>query len=87
MHLMLRGHVNLNALYSRPRLDVSLDGELIASTVVDLRGNYIVDVVVPVELLDGWCDLYAVWNTIGQPEKDVKDLRIARLEELVWEPR
>ncbi len=86
MHLALRGHVNLNALYSRPRLDVSIDGELLASAIVDPRGDFTIDVVVPADLLDGWCDLYAVWSTIGQPDKDIKDVRIARLEDVTWEP-
>jgi hypothetical protein len=87
MHLVLRGRVNLNAVYTHPRLDVSLDGEPLASVTADDQGVFVVDVVVPRDRLDGWCDLYAILDTIGQPNKDVHDLKIARLEEVVWEPR
>lgn len=87
MHLVIRGRVNLNSIYTRPRLDVSLDGELLASLVIAADGTFTVDVVVPKAQLAGWADLYLVFNTIGTPERDVRDLRIARLDHVTWEPR
>lgn len=87
MHLVLRGRVNLASIYTRPRLDVSLDGALLASVEVNERGEFAVDVVVSAAQLRGWADLYLVFNTIGTPERDVRDLRIARLEHVMWEPK
>ena len=87
MHLVLRGRVNLASIYTRPRLDVSLDGVLLASVEVNERGEFAVDVVVSAAQLRGWADLYLVFNTIGTPERDVRDLRIARLEHVMWEPK
>jgi hypothetical protein len=87
MHLVVRGHVNLNLLYTRPRLDVSLDGVLLTSVTVDESGAFSIEQDVPASQLDGWSDLYLMFNAIGQPDRDVKDLRLARLEEVTWEPR
>jgi hypothetical protein len=83
---VLRGHVNLNLLYTRPRLDVSLDGALLASITADADGAFTIDVTIPKTQLHGWCELYAVFDAIGTPEKEVKELRLARLEEVTWEP-
>jgi hypothetical protein len=87
MHLVVRGKVNLNQVYSRPRIDVSLDGELLSSFTVDERGDFTIELVVPKAKLDGWCDLYLVFNTVGQPEREVRNVRAARLSDVVWEPR
>lgn len=86
--LILRGAIALASVYTRPRLDVSLDGELLASAVADDSGRYAIDVVVPAERLSGgWQDLYLVFSTIAEPDKDVRDLRIARLTAFEWTPR
>jgi hypothetical protein len=87
MHLTLKGRIRLHALYTRPRLDVSIAGESMASVVADENGFFVIDVDVPARLLDGWTDVYVLFSTIGTPEKDVADLRIAELRELSWEPR
>lgn len=87
MHLRMTGRVRVNSLYARPRLDVSVGGEPVASVVVDEHGQYTIDADVPRDLLDGWTDLYIVFNTIGTPERDVADLRMAELHEVSWEPR
>ncbi|HTR49102.1 MAG TPA: hypothetical protein VMJ10_00265 [Kofleriaceae bacterium] len=87
MHLVLRGHINLSLIYTHPRLDVSLAGAPLASVTADEHGEFAIDVVVPVGALGGWRDLYIIFNTVGQPELDVSDLKIARLEEVRWEPR
>ena len=85
MHLVLRGRVNLNVVFSRPRMDVSLDGTLLSSVDVATDGSFTIDLdLVPPR---SWGDLYVVFDTIGQAERDVRDLRVARLEEVVWEPR
>jgi hypothetical protein len=88
MHLVLRGHVNLKAVFTHPHLEVSLAGEPLGDVVPDHQGAFVLDVVVPREQLgDGWCDLYAIFDSIGDSMRDVYDLKIARLEAVVWEPR
>ena len=87
MHLRMRGRIRINSLYARPRLDVTVAGTPVASVVADEHGLFAIDADVPASLLDGWSDLYVVFNTIGTPEKDVADLRIAELREVTWEPR
>jgi hypothetical protein len=87
MRLVLRGAVQMSSAYTRPRLDVSLDGELLASVVVDEGGTFTVDVTIDASRLHGWTDLYMVWNAISQPEREARDLRIARLEVVEWVPR
>lgn len=86
MRLVLRGRVSLDKTYTRPRLDTSIDGILLSSVTVDEKGAFEIDVVVPKEHLDGWSDIYVMSNAIGQPERDIRDLRLARLEEATWEP-
>lgn len=87
MHLVLRAAVNLETTFTRPRLDVSLDGELIGSAVADEQGHYGIDVVVPRERLTGsWQDLYLVFGSIVEPSKDVRELRVSRLEAVEWSP-
>ena len=85
MHLVMRGRVNVSQVHARPRLDVSLDGELLGSFTVDDTGAFTIDLDVAAPR--DWGDLYIVFNTIGQFERDLHDLRVARLEEVQWEPR
>lgn len=85
MHLVLRGKVRLAGLHALPRLDVSVGGQWATSTTVDSDGNFLVDAAVPDA--SGWTDVFVVFSTIGTPEKQVRDLRIAPLMELTWEPK
>ncbi|MDB4962313.1 MAG: hypothetical protein JWP01_2312 [Myxococcales bacterium] len=88
MRLVLRGTLNMAVIHTRPRLDVSLDGQLLASVVADEHGAFVIDVVVPRAVLThGWSDLYLVFNSISEPQKEVRDLRAARLENVEWEPK
>ncbi|MEO7734220.1 MAG: hypothetical protein ABIY55_24870, partial [Kofleriaceae bacterium] len=87
MRLTLRAAVALNTVFTHPRLDASLDGELLASSVADAAGRYTLDAVVPgAHLAGGWHDLYLVFSSVGDPATDVRDLRIARLESVEWAP-
>ncbi|HEU4731977.1 MAG TPA: hypothetical protein VFT22_28975, partial [Kofleriaceae bacterium] len=88
MRLALRAAVALNAVFTHPRLDVSLDGELLTSAVADTTGHYTVEVTVPRErLAGGWHDLYLVFSSIADPGRaDPRELRIARLESVEWLP-
>ncbi|HEY0985848.1 MAG TPA: hypothetical protein VGD80_02310, partial [Kofleriaceae bacterium] len=88
MRLQARIAIGLNSVYTRPRIDVSIDGELLASVRPDDAGRYHIDAVVPRDrLARGWHDLYLVFSSISEPDKVVRDLRIARLEALEWLPR
>lgn len=85
MRLALRAAIALNTVYTHPRLDISLDGALLTSAVADATGRYEVSLVVPGErLARGWHDLYLVFSSYAEPDKDVHDLRIARLEAVEW---
>jgi len=87
MHLVLRAAIALNTVFTHPRLDVSLDGELVAAAVADAAGHYTIDLTVPrAELAGGWHDLYLVFSSSIDLGKDVRDLRIARLESVEWSP-
>jgi hypothetical protein len=85
MHLVMRGRINTSLVFTRPRFDVSLDGELLGSFTTDEGGAFAIDLDVAAS--SSWGDLYIVMSSAGQAERDVKDLRLARLEEVQWEPR
>ncbi len=88
MHLVARGKVALDRAFARPRLDVSLDGDLVTSSRVAPDGSFVVDAVIPADHLAGsWHDLYLVFSAIDSPEKNVHDLQVARLDTLEWEPQ
>lgn len=85
MRLTMRIAIALASVYTRPRLDVSVDGELLASVVADDRGRYAIDQVISkARLNDGWHDVYLVFSSISEPEKDTRDLRVARFESVGW---
>jgi hypothetical protein len=87
MHLVLRAAVDLETTFTHPRLDVSLDGELVGSGVADAGGRYVIDVVVPADrVAGGWHDLYLVFSSIVEPSRDVRELRTSRLEAVEWTP-
>ncbi len=87
MRLELRASVALDRIYTRPRLDVSLDGELLASILPDERGGYAVELTIPAErLAGGWRDLYLVWNSVDEPDRTGRQPPTAVLEGLAWSP-
>ncbi|HUJ63370.1 MAG TPA: hypothetical protein VLX92_32955 [Kofleriaceae bacterium] len=84
--LSLRGKVNVAAIFTRPRLELAIDGEPLGSIVVDADGRFEGAYDVPA-LGDGWHDLYLTWSSGAPSERDSRDLHVARLEQLEWEPR
>jgi hypothetical protein len=87
MRLVVRAEIALNAVLTHPRLDVSLDGELVASAVADPAGRYAIDVTVPRDRLGaGWSDLYLVFSSLAEPDRNLRDVRIARLLAVEWAP-
>jgi hypothetical protein len=74
-------------MYTRPRMDVALDGELLGSVIADERGGYTLDLQIPADrLAGGWRDLYLVFNSIAEPDGDNREPRVAVLESVEWSP-
>lgn len=87
MRLQMKIAIALNAVYSRPRIDLSLNGKVLASVVADDTGHYAIDLAIPERLLaGGWRDLYLVFSTINEPDAAGRELRVARLESVEWGP-
>jgi hypothetical protein len=87
MRLALRASIALAKVHTRPRMDVSLDGALLASVVADDRGGYALDLPISRDrLAGGWADLYLVFNSIAEPELEGRELRVAVLESVEWVP-
>jgi hypothetical protein len=87
MRLQMKIAIALNAVYSRPRIDLSLDGKVLASVVADESGHYAIDLAIPANRLGGgWHDLYLVFSTINEPDEANRELRVARLVSVEWDP-
>jgi hypothetical protein len=87
MQLAIRAWIAPGKLEARPRLDIALDGELLASVIADERGAYTVDLRVPAErLAGGWRDIYLVWSGADDPERGDRDPQVAVLEAVAWIP-
>ena len=84
MRLELAGTIAINQVFTKPRLEVSLDGALLASQVVDGEGKF--SVALTVRDVADWSDLYLTWTALQDPEKEAGDPRFARLEHVRWEP-
>lgn len=83
--LALHGRVALDRQLARSRLDVALDGRLLTSIVVDADGRFTAEIPIDAAALaGGWHDLYLVWSAVSGPDRDVRDLYVARLEGLEW---
>jgi hypothetical protein len=87
MHLRLRGQVRREVTGTRPRIAVSLDGELLASMVVAEDGTFTIELPIAAARVRDWADLYVVFSSVGLPERDNRELRFARLDSVEWEPQ
>jgi hypothetical protein len=68
MRLVLHAQLAPGIGEMRPRLDVSLDGELLASELASPGGQYAIDVTVPRgQLAGGWHDVYLVFSGVAAP--------------------
>jgi hypothetical protein len=86
MTLSVGGMVNVNAIFTRPRLELSLDGALLASQVVDPEGRFAVSVKIPAADVADWADVYLTWTALQDPEREAGEPKVARLEYVHWEP-
>lgn len=87
MRLSLRAAIALNSVFTHPRLDLSLDGDLLTSAVADGHGRYAIDAVVPrAKLAGAWHDLYLIFSSVSEPGREPSDAPVARLESVEWSP-
>lgn len=86
MHLALWGQIYAAAIATRPRMTVAFDGLEVAALVVEPDGRFRVDTVIPGTWLHGWSDIDISLSSIHEPWRTVRDLRVARLEGVTWEP-
>jgi hypothetical protein len=87
MRLALRAAIALDIAHTHPRLDVSIDGELLGSVVADAAGRYALTTTVRRDRLGpGWHDIYLVFSSIAEPDKEIRDPRVAWLESVEWTP-
>jgi len=86
MTLALGGKVSVHMVFTKPRLEVSLDGALLASQIVDADGHFAISLTIPAGDVVDWADVYLTWTVLQDPERDAGEPRIARLEYLHWEP-
>lgn len=84
--LALRGRLDLRKAVTLPRLEVVIDGLVIGSALADATGAFELSVPVAYSLVREWTDVYFVFTSVGQPERDAADARMARLERLLWRP-
>ena len=84
MRLAIRGKLNIAGIATHPRLLVSLDGDEVAEVVADATGQFAIDTRVTAG--DDWHDLYLSFSSVGEPERELRDLRMARVEAIEWEP-
>jgi hypothetical protein len=82
--LALAGQILPEATGTRPRLDVSLDGELVASSWAAADGSFAIEARVDAAKLRRWADVYLVFSSVGVPERDPRELRFARLDAVQW---
>jgi hypothetical protein len=87
MRLAMRAWIALGKVYTRPRMDVSLDGELLASILPDERGGYALGLRLSRQRLIGdWHDLYLVFSSVDEPDPANRDPRTAVLDSVEWGP-
>ncbi|MBA3454811.1 MAG: hypothetical protein H0T42_17115 [Deltaproteobacteria bacterium] len=86
MIFAIRGKINVNALFTRPRLELVVDGELTYSQLVDEDGSYSVRVTVPQATVTDWIDIYATFSSLHEPVRAPGEPWVARLEFVEWEP-
>lgn len=83
--LRLWGHVDIAAIFTRPRLTVTVAGRELSSALVGADGAFAIDAVVPAGWLDGWGDLYVQLSSVGEPWRDPAALRAVRVEGVTWD--
>lgn len=86
MTLAFGGKINVYAVFTRPRLELSLDGVLLTSKVVESDGRFSIEVDVEASAIADWADLYLTWSSLQDPERESGVPRVARLEYVRWEP-
>lgn len=86
MTFRAKGRVNFEVIHSRPNIELYAYGQLIESQQVRVDGTYETTFYFVPSAPKDWVDVYLVVSTIGSPEKEPRDLRVLRLDEVIWEP-
>ena len=86
MVFAMRGMINLKQVFTQPRLELFIDGELVASQLVGADGRFDVRANVAQATAAEWIDIYAVFSSLQEPERAPGEPFFARLEWVDWEP-
>jgi hypothetical protein len=86
MRLEIEGRVLTRTIFTRPRVEVMVEGLELGSFVVGEDGRFHVDAIVPRSALDGWTDAYVTISSVSEPWREPADLRAATIERLHWNP-
>jgi hypothetical protein len=86
MRLVLDGRIAVKTIYTRPRVEVMIDGRDLGSWVVEADGWFHLEATVAAAALDGWTDLYITVSSVSEPWREPGDLRAAELDVVRWEP-
>lgn len=79
------GAINFAVINTRPRVELIVQGALASSALVGDDGNFCATAYyVPAD--EEWSDVYLTLSTVGSPERAPRDLRVARLLQVKWEP-
>lgn len=85
MHLRVWGKVDRQAIFTRPRVSLTVGGIEIASRLVDEDGRFVVETVIPAGWVARWTDVYLQLSSVGEPWRDPAATRVARVEGVVWD--
>jgi hypothetical protein len=86
MQLRIAGRIEIEAIFTRPRVTLAVAGHEAASRIVDDDGTFEVSAVVPAAWLDGWTDAYLYLSSVGEPWRDGIVTKVALVERVEWEP-
>ncbi|MGE0547515.1 MAG: hypothetical protein AB7O24_09010 [Kofleriaceae bacterium] len=86
MTLTIRGKVDVNQIYTIPRFELIVDGELVVSQVTATNGRFSITTTVPKETVARWIDIYLTFSALQDPVRTVGEPWVARLEAVEWEP-
>ncbi len=83
--LHLWGHVDVQAIFTRPRLTVVVDGEARHAQTIGEDGHF--DVVIDLDAsAGGLVDVDVLLSSVSEPWKEPGRLRVARLHGATWAP-
>ncbi|MDX2092137.1 MAG: hypothetical protein SFX73_30005 [Kofleriaceae bacterium] len=82
----IRGKILTKKVFTHPRIELTIGGELIESKLVDDDGRFTVRTIVSSDLLTDWVDVYVTFSSLQEPSREAGPPEVARLEWVEWEP-